>query len=75
MLDSLRRIFYINNMKNLYRSDKNKILAGIFGGLGEYLNTDPTILRLIWIFIVVFTAFFPGIIAYIFAYFIIPRKK
>ena len=50
--------------KRLYRSEKNKVIAGIFGGLGEYGNIDPVFLRLIWILIVVFTGFVPGLIAY-----------
>lgn len=36
-----------NQTKRLYRSNKNRMLAGICGGLGEYLNLDPTIVRLI----------------------------
>lgn len=35
-------------MKKLYRSKENRVLAGIFGGLGEYLEVDPVILRLFW---------------------------
>lgn len=66
----------INNMKKkLYRSEKNKTIAGIFGGLGEYIKVDPVILRLVWILIVVFTGFVPGIIAYILAIVIIPKKN
>lgn len=61
-------------MKNLYRSRDNKVFAGIFGGLGEYFDIDPTILRLLWLFVLVITAFVPGIIAYIIAIFIVPRK-
>lgn len=61
--------------KRLYRSDKNKVFAGILGGLGEYLNVDPVILRILWVFITVFTGFFPGIIVYIVAIFIIPKKS
>jgi phage shock protein C len=60
--------------KRLYRSDKNKILAGIFGGLGDYFGVDPVILRVVYIFIAVFTAFIPGIIVYLFAIVIVPRK-
>ncbi|MGB6839031.1 MAG: PspC domain-containing protein [Microgenomates group bacterium] len=60
--------------KNLYRSDKNKILAGIFGGLGEYFDVDPTLLRLGWILISVFTGFIPGLIAYFIAIIIVPPK-
>lgn len=58
--------------KRLYRSEKNKIFAGICGGLGEFFNVDPTALRLVWLLIVVFTGIFPGVIAYILAIFIIP---
>ena len=60
-------------MKKLYRSESNKIFAGIIGGLGEYLNIDPTLLRILWILILVITGVFPGIIAYIVAIFIVPK--
>ncbi len=61
-------------VKKLYRSEKNKIIAGILGGLGEYFDVDPVILRLIWILIVIFTGFIPGIVAYLIAIFIVPKK-
>ncbi|MFA5173031.1 MAG: PspC domain-containing protein [Candidatus Paceibacterota bacterium] len=61
-------------MKNLYRSRDNKVFAGIFGGLGEYYDLDPTLLRLLWLFVLVITAFVPGIIAYIIAMFVVPKK-
>jgi len=60
--------------KRLYRSGKNKIIAGVFGGLGEYFNVDPVALRLLWVFLVVFTGFVPGIVAYILAIVIVPKK-
>lgn len=60
--------------KRLYRSRKNKVLAGICGGLGEYFNVDPVALRLAWLLVVIFTGFFPGVIAYILAIFIIPLE-
>ena len=34
--------------KRLYRSVKNKVLCGVCGGIGEYFNVDPVIIRLIW---------------------------
>lgn len=61
-------------MKKLYRSDTNKIFAGIIGGIGEYLNIDPALLRVLWLFIVIFTGVAPGIIAYIIAVFVVPKK-
>lgn len=61
-------------MKHLYRSDTNKILAGVLGGLGEYFDTDPVVLRLAFVFLLLATAIVPGVIAYIAAVFIVPRK-
>ena len=58
--------------KKLYKSNKNKMIDGVCGGIGEYLNLDPTIVRLGW---VVFCALGgSGIIAYIIAAIIIPRN-
>lgn len=59
-------------MKKLKRSSENYIVFGILGGLGEYLNIDPVLLRLIFIVLMVLTGFIPFIIIYILAYFIIP---
>ena len=60
-------------MKKLYRSDTNKVLAGICGGLGEYFDVDATVIRLFWLLIVIFSGIFPGVIAYILALFLIPK--
>ena len=57
--------------KSLYRSDTNKMICGVCGGLGKYFNIDPTIVRLLWA-ILVFSG--PGIFAYIVAAIIIPKK-
>ncbi|HEY3362084.1 MAG TPA: PspC domain-containing protein, partial [Methanosarcina sp.] len=38
-------------MNKLYRSKKNKIIAGICGGIGEYFKVDPTLIRLLWVLI------------------------
>lgn len=62
------------SVKNLYRSDTNKVFAGICGGLGDYWKIDPAVLRLLWILLTVFTGFAPGVIAYILAIFIVPVK-
>ncbi|WKB35233.1 PspC domain-containing protein [Terrilactibacillus sp. S3-3] len=62
-------------MKKLYRSKKNRILTGILGGVGEYLNLDPTLVRLIFLVLVALTGFFPFAIIYLAAYFIIPQEE
>ncbi|MDR1572651.1 MAG: PspC domain-containing protein [Clostridiales Family XIII bacterium] len=57
--------------KKLYRSQENKVLAGICGGIGEYFNIDPVLIRILW---VVFTLMGgAGIIGYIIALFIVPK--
>ena len=56
--------------KQLYRSRRNRIIAGICGGIGEYLGVDPTVIRLLWVLFVF--AGGAGVLAYIVAYFIIP---
>ena len=58
--------------KRLYRSDENKVICGVCGGLGEYFNIDPTIVRLLWA-ILVFSG--PGIFAYIVAAIVLPRRR
>ena len=61
-----------NSGKKLYRSTSNKMLAGVCGGIAEYFNVDPTIIRLAYVLLSVFTAAFPGINVYILAMIIIP---
>ena len=59
--------------KRLFRSRENKVLAGIFGGLGDYFDIDPTVLRLGWLLVFVFTGIFPGLLAYIVAIIVVPH--
>lgn len=61
-------------IKKLYRSNTDKVFAGICGGLAEYFSVDSVILRLAWLLVVVFSGIFPGVIVYIIAIFIIPLK-
>ena len=59
--------------KRLYRSSRNKVFAGVCGGLGEYFGVDPVIVRLL---VVVFTLMGgAGLIAYIIAAIIIPSAN
>ena len=58
--------------KKLYRSTENKMLAGVCGGLAEYLNIDASVIRLVYVLLSVFTVAFPGILVYIIATLIIP---
>lgn len=60
-------------MKKLYRSKENKVLAGILGGIGEYIHLDATVLRLI--FLVLLIPFFPLVFVYLISAFIIPKES
>lgn len=60
-------------IKQLCRSKKNRIIAGVCGGIGEYFNIDPTIIRLLWVLLTFMGG--SGIIAYIICWIIIPEEK
>jgi phage shock protein C len=70
-----KRSSSMDKNKRLYRSKNNSVFAGICGGLGEYLDIDPVVVRLVWLLVVVFTGFVPGVLAYIIAIFIIPKEN
>jgi len=60
-------------IKRLYRSKNNRVIAGVCGGIGEYFNIDPTLIRLLWILFIFMGG--SGILAYIIAWIIIPQEK
>ena len=57
--------------KKLYKSNKNKMIGGVCGGIGEYFNLDPTLVRLGAVALCIFGG--GGLIAYIVALIIIPE--
>ncbi|HBI56550.1 MAG TPA: PspC domain-containing protein [Firmicutes bacterium] len=59
--------------KRLYRSEKNRLVAGVCGGLGQYFAVDPVLIRLAFALLMVFK-FWLGLIAYILAAILIPEK-
>ncbi len=59
-------------MQRLYRSRNDRILAGFCGGIGEYADADPNIVRLIWIVLTIFS-FGIGIIVYLAAWVLVPE--
>jgi phage shock protein C len=61
-------------MKKLYRSSKQRMVAGVLGGLAEYFNIDATILRLIFI-VLLFLSFFTLLLIYLAAAIIIPEER
>ena len=61
--------------KKLYRSMADKKLCGVCGGLAEYFDIDPTLVRLLWICASLFTAGFPGLLAYIVCALVMPQQN
>ena len=61
--------------KKLYRSSKQRMIAGICGGLAEYFEMDVTILRLLFVAISLLSVLFPMVIFYIIAWIIVPEKE
>ncbi len=59
--------------KKLYRSSTNKTICGVCGGLGEYLNIDPTLVRLIWI-LAAFGSCGTAVLVYIIAAVVMPEE-
>ena len=60
-------------MKKLYRSSTDKKIAGVCGGLAEYFNIDATIIRVIFI-ILLLPGGFPGFIPYVIVWLLAPVK-
>ncbi len=63
------------NKRKLYRSDNEKMVAGIFGGLGDYFDIDPNVLRLVGLLAAALTNFIPFIVIYIIAIFVTPSDR
>lgn len=59
--------------KKLTRS-ANKVLGGVLGGIADYMDVDPTIVRVVYVALTVFSAAFPGLLLYIIMLLLIPHK-
>ena len=60
--------------KKLYRSNSNRVLAGVCGGIAEYIDVDPTLIRVFYMALSIFSAAFPGLLLYILLLLIIPLR-
>ncbi len=60
-------------MKRLYRSNDNRLIAGVCGGIGEYFDIDPVIIRLLSLLLVAVGG--AGVFAYIIAWVVIPSRN
>lgn len=65
----------VKQIKRLRRSGTHCMIAGVCGGLAEYIGWDPTMVRLLYVVVSVFSAAFPGILVYIIAWLIMPKES
>jgi len=61
--------------KKLHRSSKQRMIAGVCGGLAEYFDMDVNIMRLLFVAISLLSVLFPMVIFYIIAWIIVPEKE
>lgn len=59
--------------KKLVRS-ANRVFGGVLGGLAEYFGIDPTVVRVCYVLLAIFSAGFPGLLVYIILLLIMPEK-
>lgn len=58
--------------RRLYKSNENKMIGGVCGGIAEYFGIDPTVVRLAWVLFCALGG--SGILAYILAAIVMPRR-
>jgi phage shock protein C len=57
----------------LYRSRRHKIIAGVCGGLADWLGWSPNATRLVYVVVSMLSAAFPGILTYIILWIVLPK--
>ncbi len=62
-------------MVRLFRSEENRKIAGVCGGLGEMMDVDPTIIRLSFVVIGLATGILPLTVGYLLAWWIVPTGR
>lgn len=61
--------------RRLRRSPDQKMIAGVIGGLAEYFDRDPSLLRLLYVVVSIVSAAFPGIFVYVLLWILIPLRQ
>ena len=61
--------------RKLARSSRHKMIAGVCGGLAEYFDLDPTVVRVAYVLVSIVSVAFPGILAYLVLWLIMPPPE
>ncbi len=59
----------------LQRSQRNRMIAGVCGGIAEWLGWDPTVVRVLYVLVSVLSVAFPGIVVYLLLWIIMPKTS
>ncbi len=63
------------NPSKRLRKSKNRMIAGVCGGIAEWLGWDTTLVRVLYVLISIFSAAFPGILVYIILWIVMPNPE
>jgi len=64
----------MSEKKRIYRSRGDRMVAGVLGGWSAYLGLDPSLVRLVYVLLLILTGFIPGIFFYLVMAIIIPLE-
>lgn len=59
----------------LHRSRRHRIIAGVCGGIADWLGWRPTLMRILYVVVSVLSAAFPGIVAYVILWILMPKAR
>jgi len=65
----------MDTKKPLKRSTNNKMIAGICGGIAEWLDCDPTAIRVAYVLLALLSAGMPALLAYLILWAVIPKER
>lgn len=64
----------MSEQKRLRRSTEDRIVLGVCGGIAVYFNTDPVLIRAVYVLLTIFTGLVPGVISYVALAIIMPEE-
>lgn len=62
-------------MEKRLRKSRDRMLAGVCGGIAEWLGWDPTVVRILYVVVSVLSIAFPGILVYLLLWFVMPPPE
>jgi len=60
--------------KRLYKSESDRKITGVLGGVSDYMGIDPSLVRIAYVILTILTGFVPGVFLYLLMAFIVPAE-